>query len=238
MPDLTVSANVDTLMQAADFAAFRTSLGLTTLATTTPGTGVATALGVNVGSAGAPVLFNGALGTPSSGTGTNLTGIPIATGISGLAANIATWLATPSSANLRAAMTDESGTGLLLFKGNVDIESIGFTVDGAGSAITTGKVKGFFTCPYAGTIAAWNIVVDTGTVTIKCWKIASGTAKPTVANVINTNGVALSSGTAVHSTTLTDFTTTAVAANDIFAFDITAISGPTELSFGLQINKT
>jgi hypothetical protein len=38
------------------------------------GTGVATALAVNIGSAGAPVLFNGALGTPSSGTVTNLTG--------------------------------------------------------------------------------------------------------------------------------------------------------------------
>lgn len=38
------------------------------------GTGVATALGVNVGSAGAFVTFNGALGTPSSGTVTNLTG--------------------------------------------------------------------------------------------------------------------------------------------------------------------
>lgn len=38
------------------------------------GTGVQTALGLNVGSAGAPVLFNGALGTPTSGTGTNLTG--------------------------------------------------------------------------------------------------------------------------------------------------------------------
>jgi len=38
------------------------------------GTGVATALGINVGSAGAFVTFNGALGTPSSGTVTNLTG--------------------------------------------------------------------------------------------------------------------------------------------------------------------
>ncbi len=38
------------------------------------GTGVQTALGINIGSAGAPVLFNGALGTPSSGTVTNLTG--------------------------------------------------------------------------------------------------------------------------------------------------------------------
>jgi len=39
-----------------------------------PGTGVETALAVNVGSAGAFVTFNGALGTPSSGTATNLTG--------------------------------------------------------------------------------------------------------------------------------------------------------------------
>ena len=43
-------------------------------ATITFGTGVQTALGVNVGSAGAFVTFNGALGTPSSGTVTNLTG--------------------------------------------------------------------------------------------------------------------------------------------------------------------
>jgi len=38
------------------------------------GTGVATALGVNVGSAGAPVVNGGALGTPSSGSADNLTG--------------------------------------------------------------------------------------------------------------------------------------------------------------------
>jgi len=38
------------------------------------GTGIATALGVNVGTAGAPVINGGALGTPSSGTVTNLTG--------------------------------------------------------------------------------------------------------------------------------------------------------------------
>ena len=43
-------------------------------ATTTTGIGVLTALGTNVGAAGAFVTFNGALGTPSSGTVTNLTG--------------------------------------------------------------------------------------------------------------------------------------------------------------------
>ena len=39
------------------------------------GTGVETALAVNVGSAGAFVVFNGALGTPSSGTLTSATGV-------------------------------------------------------------------------------------------------------------------------------------------------------------------
>jgi len=41
---------------------------------TSLGTGIATALGVNVGTAGSPVVNGGALGTPSSGTVTNLTG--------------------------------------------------------------------------------------------------------------------------------------------------------------------
>lgn len=44
------------------------------------GANVATALAVAIGSAGAPVLFNGALGTPSSGTLTSCTGLPV-TGI-------------------------------------------------------------------------------------------------------------------------------------------------------------
>jgi hypothetical protein len=43
-------------------------------ATVTTGTGVVTALGVNTGSSGAFVVNGGALGTPSSGTVTNLTG--------------------------------------------------------------------------------------------------------------------------------------------------------------------
>ena len=42
--------------------------------TITTGTGVVTALGVNTGSSGAVVVNGGALGTPSSGTVTNLTG--------------------------------------------------------------------------------------------------------------------------------------------------------------------
>jgi hypothetical protein len=46
------------------------------------GTGVATALGNATNAAGGLVTFSGALGTPTSGTGTNLTGIPT-TGLTG-----------------------------------------------------------------------------------------------------------------------------------------------------------
>lgn len=56
-----------------------------------------------------------ALGTPASGTMTNVTGLPVSTGISGLGAGVATWLATPSSANLATALTDETGSGSAVF---------------------------------------------------------------------------------------------------------------------------
>ena len=79
------------------------------------GTGVQTALGVNTGSAGAFVVNGGALGTPSSGTLTSATGLPISTGVSGLGTNVASFLATPSSSNLAAAVTDETGSGSLVF---------------------------------------------------------------------------------------------------------------------------
>ena len=61
------------------------------------------------------VVQGGALGTPSSGTLTNATGLPVGTGISGLGSGVATFLATPSSANLISAVTDETGTGALVF---------------------------------------------------------------------------------------------------------------------------
>lgn len=62
-----------------------------------------------------PTLVTPDLGTPSGVILTNGTGLPIASGVTGLGAGIATFLATPSSANLAAAVTGETGTGALVF---------------------------------------------------------------------------------------------------------------------------
>lgn len=69
-------SDVHTLSEALINDSFQPlSANLTTWAGVTPGTGIAAALAVNVGSAGAPVLYDGALGTPSGGVGTNLTAL-------------------------------------------------------------------------------------------------------------------------------------------------------------------
>lgn len=64
---------------------------------------------------GTTPLATPALGVPVSGVLTNCTNLPVLTGISGLGTNVATFLATPSSTNLRNAVTDETGTGALVF---------------------------------------------------------------------------------------------------------------------------
>lgn len=80
------------------------------------GTGIATALAVNTGSAGAPVLFNGAGGTPSSLTLTNATGLPNASvvGLGTMATAATTSYAALAGATFTGDVTlSKSGIGLL-----------------------------------------------------------------------------------------------------------------------------
>lgn len=87
-----------------------TTTGTLTLDWATPPTGTGAMV-----RATSPTLVTPNLGTPSAAVLTNATGLPVSTGISGLGSGVATFLATPSSANLAAAVTDETGSGALVF---------------------------------------------------------------------------------------------------------------------------
>jgi hypothetical protein len=129
------------------------------------GTNVATALAVNVGTAGAFVVNGGALGTPSSGTLTNVTGLPVGTGISGLGTNVATALAvnvgtagafvvnggalgTPSSGTLTNVTGLPVGTGISGLGTNV-ATALAVNVGTAGAFVVDGGALG---TPSSGTV--------------------------------------------------------------------------------------
>jgi hypothetical protein len=63
--------------------------------------------GTGVVFSNSPALVTPNLGTPSAAILMDATGLPVASGVSGLASGAAALLATPSSANLRTLLTDE-----------------------------------------------------------------------------------------------------------------------------------
>jgi len=115
-------------------------------ATTTTGTGVVTALGVNTGTAGAFVVNGGALGTPSSGTVTNLTGtasININGTVGATTANTGAFTNITGSANAIIEVTDNTnaalritqlGTGnALLVEDSSNPDATPFVIDASGN---------------------------------------------------------------------------------------------------------
>jgi hypothetical protein len=105
-----------------------------------------------------------------------------------------------------------------------------------GTALTTGLTR-YQPVPFGCSIVGWNILVDAGTATVKVWKKATGTAIPTVSDSISTSGLAISTGTNLKSTTLSDFTATTVTAWDIVAVNITAVATAKYLNFTMECDQ-
>lgn len=141
----------------------------TILLNTDLGTNVETALGVNVGSAGAVVVNGGALGTPSSGTLTNCSGLPV----SGITSSTTQALGVGS-----LELGNASDTTLTrLSAGNVAVEGnllyraggsfvglpteIQLACSDETTALTTGTAKVTFRMPYAMTLTAVRASVTT-----------------------------------------------------------------------------
>lgn len=98
----------------------------------------------------------------------DLTVTPAVGSITGLATGMATFLATPSSANLRATLTDETGTGLAYFQGG-DIGTpsagVGTNLTGTAAGLTAGHVttNANLTGPITSSGNATAVASQTGT---------------------------------------------------------------------------
>ena len=127
------------------------------------GTGVATALGVNVGSAGAAVVNGGALGTPSSGTLSSCSGLPASAGLTCTATNdsasagqLGEYISSSVLSGSAVALTSPNTsniTSISLTAGDWDVRAVGwFTSGGAAtpSSMFVGISTTSATLPTAG----------------------------------------------------------------------------------------
>lgn len=200
LPDATGTVALTTTSVASAVAGTGISVSGATGAVTITNIGVQTFNGLTGAVTG--LTSGGPLGTPSSGTLTNCTSLPVATGISGLCGGIATFLAQPTSANLITAMSDETGTGLLVFGTNpvLTTPNLGTPTTLVGTNIT-GTATGFT----VGSASLATNSLSLGGTAASGW---AQLASPTFTGTVNTNNLIVGGDLTVSGTTTTINSTT------------------------------
>jgi len=96
--------------------------------------------------------------------------------------------------------------------------TIGITIDGGGSAITTG-VKGYIVVPNSRTITGWYVVgAPSGSIVVDVWR--ANASIPTVANTIAGSEKPTLSSSQYNSDLSLSTWTTALVANDVIVFNV------------------
>lgn len=163
---------------------------------------------VAFGAGGTVIYSGGALGTPSSGTLSSCSGLPISSGVSGLATGVATFLGNPTSSNLASALTDETGSGLAVFNVNPTF---------------TNYTETFYTITYASTftLSLANGTMQTvslgGSPTITMPTAVAGKSFTLIINT-NAGGNTVSWSTVAWAGGTTPTVTTTASKKDIFNF--------------------
>jgi hypothetical protein len=114
--------------------------------------------------------------------------------------------------------------------------AFGYSFSGNGAALSAGAT-GYLTVPFACTISAWNMSVDQGTAAVDIWKVPTGSSIPNSGNSITASATpAISTGTSIHATTLTGWTTT-VAANDIVGINLKVVAAATFVNLTVECDQ-
>ena len=174
-----------------------------------------------------PTLTTPALGTPASGTLTNCTGLPVSTGISGLGANVATFLATPSSTNLIAAVSDETGSGALVFATSPSLTTPNIGTPSAGTLTNCTAL------PITGITSSTTIGLGVGA--IELGHASDTSITRSAAGTVQIEGVTVA--TATNTLTLTN-KTIAAGSNTISGLTNTNLSGSAGITNANLANST